>query len=111
VLARANRVTSAGDYKVTVRRGRRFVGANTVAYVRPNPESTQVRFGFIVAKNVGTAVRRNRVRRRLKAASFEMVGSMTPGTDVVIRALPGAFDASWVTLRAEVVRAVTKGVM
>ena len=109
MLASANRVTDAADYRVTVRRGRRFVSANTVAYVRSNPESTEVRFGFIVAKNVGSAVRRNRVRRRLKAASFEMIGSMRAGTDVVFRALPGSFEASWDTLRAEVVQAVTKG--
>ncbi|MET0975755.1 MAG: ribonuclease P protein component [Leifsonia sp.] len=111
VLARANRVTSADDYRVTVRRGRRFVAANTVAYVRSNPESSEVRFGFIVAKNVGSAVRRNAVRRRLKAASFEMVDSARVGTDVVFRALPGSFEASWDSLRAEVVQAVTKGAM
>ncbi|MEJ3405672.1 ribonuclease P protein component [Rathayibacter sp. YIM 133350] len=109
MLARANRVTDGTDYRLAVRRGRRFVAAHTVTYVRPNPSTDSVRFGFIVAKNVGSATRRNLVRRRLKAASFEMVGMARQGTDVVIRALPGAYEASWDALHDEVVDAVNRG--
>ncbi|MFC6356295.1 ribonuclease P protein component [Luethyella okanaganae] len=109
MLAKANRITSAGDYKIVVRRGRRFVAANTVTYVRANSGGSDARFGFIVAKSVGGATRRNRVRRQLKAASHLLVGSTNAGTDVVIRALPGSFEASWDTLRAEVIQAVSKG--
>lgn len=67
-----------------------------------------MRFGFIVAKTVGTAVTRNTVRRRLKAVAFELVPQIEPGTDVVVRALPGSADAPWAQLRSEVVHAVTR---
>ncbi|SMH49164.1 ribonuclease P protein component [Rathayibacter oskolensis] len=108
MLARANRIVHGGEYRTVVRRGVRSTGPHTVTYVRKTSGSTPVRFGFIVAKTVGSAVTRNTVRRRLKAVAFELVSQVDPGTDVVIRALPGSADASWPELREEVVTAVSR---
>ena len=102
MLAKANRITSGADYKTVVRRGSRIVRSNTVMYVRRGAAPGPSRFGFIVAKNVGNAVTRNRVRRRLKAVTSELLVSMPEGTDVVIRALPLAATTDWAALRAEV---------
>jgi ribonuclease P protein component len=77
-----------------------------VSYVRSRESGTDARFGFIVSKKVGTAVRRNRVRRRLKAVCHEALAGGVVGVDVVVRALPGAADASWPALRAEVLDAL-----
>jgi ribonuclease P protein component len=109
LLAKANRITRGADYKATVRRGTRFTAPNTVTYIRTDPDSAVVRFGFIVGKTVGTAVRRNRVRRRLKAASYELLPELQPGADVVVRALPASANAEWATLHEEISRAVSKG--
>ncbi|WP_327016563.1 ribonuclease P protein component [Cryobacterium sp. MP_3.1] len=109
MLAHANRITSGSDYKAVVRRGVRVVGPHTVAYLRRNPEPTPVRFGFIVAKNVGGAVVRNRVRRRLKAASFDLLPGVPAGTEIVFRALPTSVHASWPDLVAELSNALVKG--
>lgn len=108
MLAKANRITSADDYRVIVRRGAKVAGAHTVSYVRSRESGTDARFGFIVSKKVGGAVRRNLVRRRLKAACYEVLGDGFGGADVVVRALPSAADADWASLRADVVRAVEK---
>jgi ribonuclease P protein component len=108
VLAKANRITSADDYRVIVRRGAKVAGAHTVSYVRSRESGTDARFGFIVSKKVGTAVRRNRVRRRLKAVCHEALAGGVVGIDVVVRALPGAADASWPALRAEVLDALAR---
>jgi ribonuclease P protein component len=108
LLAKANRITRGEDYRTTVRRGARFTGTNTVAYFRPNPDSDVVRFGFIVSKTVGIAIRRNRVRRRLKAVAYELLPQLTPGVDVVIRALPASAQAEWASLHEEVTRAVSR---
>ena len=107
MLAHVNRITSGSDYQGVVRRGVRRVGAHTVIYVRKNPDASNgaagvpARFGFIVAKNVGNAVNRNRVRRRLKAASYDLLSQVEPSTDIVVRALPAAGDATWMTLKSE----------
>lgn len=112
MLAKANRITTADDYKGVVRKGRRFVTPHLVTYVRSDPEASAsgnqgARFGFIVAKTVGGATHRNRVRRRLKAASYLML-DQAPGLDVVIRALPGCSEASWETLRNELAESLTR---
>lgn len=114
MLAHINRITSGSDYQGVVRRGVRIVGAHTVLYVRKGPAAPAgalglpVRFGFIVAKNVGNAVRRNLVRRRLKAVTFELLSVLPSGTDVVIRALPSAQGAAWQTLHDDVQRSLTR---
>jgi ribonuclease P protein component len=107
VLAKANRITSADDYRVIVRRGAKVAGAHTVSYLRSRESGTDARFGFIVSKKVGSAVRRNLVRRRLKAACRELVDDGTAGVDVVVRALPSASGADFGALRADVVSAVS----
>jgi ribonuclease P protein component len=107
VLAKANRITLGDDYKAVVRKGSRVSGPHTVMYVRRSPVASPARFGFIVAKNVGGAVQRNLVRRRMKAAAYSLVSDVAPGTDVVVRALPGADSIPWETLRTEITDAIT----
>jgi ribonuclease P protein component len=106
VLAKANRITSADDYRVIVRRGAKVVGAHTVSYLRSRESGSEARFGFIVSKKVGGAVRRNLIRRRLKAACHEALGEGAEGVDVVVRALPSAATADWPALRSDVLGAV-----
>jgi ribonuclease P protein component len=79
-------------------------------YVTHADSHEQARFGFIVSKSVGVAVKRNLVRRRLKAVSYESLANVGAGTDVVIRALPGAAQASWATLRSEISEVLNGGV-
>lgn len=51
------------------------------------------RFGFTVTKRLGNAVRRNRIRRRLKAALGEVAKSAAKAHfDYVLIARPPAFD-------------------
>jgi ribonuclease P protein component len=108
VLARPNRLTRGADYKAVVRRGRRCAGPNTVTYVTASGENRSARFGFIVSKQVGGAVMRNTVRRRLKAVCAEALPGIRPGSDVVIRALPRAGAAPFAELRAEVVHCLDR---
>jgi ribonuclease P protein component len=102
VLPKPNRLTRGADYRFVVRGGKRCVGAHTVTYVVASGDRRAPRFGFIVSKQVGGAVVRNTVRRRLKAVCAEALVGVADGADVVIRALPGAATAPFGDLRAEV---------
>jgi ribonuclease P protein component len=73
-----------------------------VTYVGTAPVSAPPRFGFIVSKQVGTAVVRNTLRRRLKAVCAEALPTVRPGVDVVIRMLPGSASVEYSALRDEV---------
>jgi ribonuclease P protein component len=79
-----------------------------VTYVVTSPDDRASRFGFIVSKQVGSAVVRNTVRRRLKAVCAEALDSVRPGSDVVIRALPSAASADFSELRDEVQRCLAR---
>ena len=55
--------------------------------------SAGARFGFTVTKKLGNAVKRNRIRRRLKAAIGELApASARAGYDYVVVARSAAFD-------------------
>ncbi|MBN9644306.1 ribonuclease P protein component [Corynebacterium mendelii] len=64
-------------------------GSSAVRVTTPSP-----RFGLVVGKNVGNAVTRHRVSRRLRHILFSLAPAIEPGSDVVVRALPAAASAS-----------------
>jgi ribonuclease P protein component len=68
------------------------------------------RFGFIVGKNVGNAVTRNAIRRRLRAISRDLIPELGAGRDVVIRALPGSSATPWSILHSEIAEGIERSV-
>ncbi|MET0859470.1 MAG: ribonuclease P protein component [Microbacterium sp.] len=108
MLARPNRLTRGADYKAVVRRGRRCAAALTVTYVTTTDDQRPTRFGFIVSRQVGSAVVRNTVRRRLKSVCLAALPDVRGGSDIVIRALPSAASADYAELRDEVVRCLER---
>jgi ribonuclease P protein component len=102
VLASANRLVRADDYRRLVRRGRRVATRHALVYVNHGDASRPPRFGFIIPKTVGAAVDRNLLRRRFKALTLAAIPQLPAGTEIVIRALPGAAQAGWDTLRSEI---------
>jgi ribonuclease P protein component len=110
VLARAERLVSAADYRGTVRRGRRASSELMTVYSVVNPVSDSWRFGFIVSKAVGNAVIRNRVRRRLKAIchSVQLQRRADIAFDVVLRAHSPAAAASFESLEETVVALIAR---
>ncbi|MCZ4499464.1 MAG: rnpA [Marmoricola sp.] len=60
--------------------------------------------GFVVAKSVGPAVTRNRVKRRLRHLMRERVTTLPGGSLLVVRALPDSADASFGDLTVELDR-------
>ena len=105
MLARANRIVAGTDYRRLVRSGRRARGSLVLAYGRRTAGDAPLRVGVIVAKNVGKAVVRNRVRRRIKAVAWQLARE-TGGMDVVVRALPATARSGFADIEADVRRAV-----
>jgi len=110
VLAKTNRVLSAADFKFAVRRGKRVHTPHAVVYLAERDAGQATRFGFIVGKNVGGAVQRNLVRRRLRSIGRDLLVSNATGRDVVVRALPGVDHLAWDTLHSEISEVVNGSV-
>ena len=79
-----------------------------MTYVIRSDAERSARFGFIVSRQVGSAVVRNTVRRRLKAVCAQALLEVGSGSDIVIRALPSAATAEFAALRDEVVRCLAR---
>ena len=62
------------------------------------------RMGLIVPKFQFSAVARNRVRRRLREIWRREIQAHQPGWDLVIRARPEAYDATFEALRNQLLR-------
>lgn len=48
------------------------------------------RYGFVIGKRLGMAVVRNRIKRRLRAAMYQMHDRLLQGYDIVVTARPMA---------------------
>jgi ribonuclease P protein component len=82
-----------------------------VHLVEPNVDKatdapTQV--GFVVAKSVGSAVTRNRVKRRLRHLVRERIDSLPAGSMLVVRALPPSAEADSRALSLELDRCLVR---
>jgi ribonuclease P protein component len=102
---------SSEDFRVTVRGGVKVAQPTLVTHVLPpsadhGPTSTSV--GFVVSKAIGTAVARNRVKRRLRHLMRERLDRVPAGSRVVVRALPAAADAPTSTLGEQLDRALLR---
>lgn len=90
------------------REGRRIFSGNMTVFYRPRPEGEAPagpRIGFTVSRAMGGAVRRNRIRRRLREAVRLHLGAFTSRVDVVINPKRTTVDAEFTALETEVERA------
>jgi ribonuclease P protein component len=95
VLARVHRIVDGEQLRQVSRRGSRKATEYFVVAQIATTSGVPGRFGFVVSKQVGGAVVRNQVKRRLRAlAQAELLGGFTE-RDVVVRALPAAGSASY----------------
>ncbi len=83
-------------------RGRRFAGTLLTGFVLDGRRGTRI--GITVATTVGGAVVRNRLRRRLKALLDRYPLGAPPWRDIVLIARPGAGEATFDALAAELTR-------
>jgi ribonuclease P protein component len=104
-LAAAQRLRRHGEFTATVRGGRRSGRGAIVVHLMLQNDGTEPartpRAGFVVPKAVGVAVVRNRVKRRLRHLVRERLGDLPPGSDLVVRALPGAATRSYPEIAAD----------
>lgn len=86
-----------------VRRGTRVRGAYVLLEAACRPEGGPPRLGLTVSKKNGNAVRRNRIKRRLReAVRTHAARDMADGNDYVIVSTPKALRAPFEALCADI---------
>jgi ribonuclease P protein component len=80
---RACRLVRRVEYDAVYRDGRRRTGREFAVFLRPNGLDVS-RFGWSIKKGLGGAVRRNRIRRRIREIVRLHRQEIAPGWDIVI---------------------------
>jgi len=103
MLSAGARMRRGADFAAAMRTGSRAGGplvSGNLLVRRDDPRPPLV--GFVVNKKVGSAVVRNRVRRRLRHLMRGYLGSLPGGSLLVLRAKPRAAGACQADLAADV---------
>jgi ribonuclease P protein component len=98
MLPAGSRLHTSDEFAEVIRSGRRAGTRHLVVHLLGTERPTPPRAGFVVSGKVGNSVVRHRVTRRLRPLVRRELVGLTPGTDVVVRALPAAATASSVDL-------------
>ncbi|MCF2707200.1 ribonuclease P protein component [Arcanobacterium haemolyticum] len=91
-------------------RGARGAASRVVVSIETNNQADlhPVKVGFVVSKSVGNSVVRHRVYRQLRHLLRARLDRFTPGSLVVVRALPGAAHSSSEAIGADIDVALRK---
>ena len=110
MLPSSLKLATSRDFRRTMR-GSRAGSRTLVVHLRARTETAIYggpRFGLVVSKQVGNAVTRHAVSRKLRAIARAHAESLQRELDVVIRALPAAATATSAELDRDFGRALAK---
>lgn len=71
-MKKAYRVKSEAEFQKVFHQGKSTANRQFVVYVLKKPKQAHFRIGISVGKKLGNAVVRNRVKRRIRQAIFEL---------------------------------------
>jgi ribonuclease P protein component len=104
-LPRETRLVRRSEYDAVYREGRRRSSREFTVFLRPNGLDIS-RFGWSIKKALGNAVRRNRIRRRLREILRLHRQEIAPGWDMVIHPRSSAATAEFLALTQELLKAM-----
>lgn len=104
-FARSGRLLRHSDFERVYRQGKRHFAAHMTVFYLRCIGGAGPRIGFTVGKVVGSAVERNRVRRRLREGVRLHRSELIAPVDIVINPKKSALKAQFSELESEIVRA------
>jgi ribonuclease P protein component len=105
---RACRVVRSADFDAVYREGRKRTSREFAVFLRANGLANS-RFGWSIKKALGTAVRRNRIRRRLREIVRLHRAEIAAGWDIVIHPRASAATADFAALTSELMKLLPRG--
>ena len=105
----APRLKRRAEFLAVAGKGRKAPSPGLVLQVLDRDDAEPARLGFTVTKKVGNAVRRNRTRRRLRAAARDVLAERPlAGVDLVLIGRDGTAARPFETLKGDLRRLLTK---
>ncbi len=97
-MNRKYRLKSSTDFKRVRRTGKSYAHPLAILIVAPN-EYGLSRCGVVASKALGSAVARNRTKRRMRAVIQSYLPALPSGWDMILIARPLFLEAEWSELR------------
>ena len=94
-MKRRHRLSRSRDFDAVYRHGRSTATRYLVLYAFPREDGDDAgaRLGLAVSRQLGGAVERNRIKRRLRAAFEQIEAELPAGNDYVLIGRPGLGEA------------------
>lgn len=104
-----NHLLRSSDFRGVYDNGSRFTTPLFAAFLRARAdEAAGPRIGLTVPRALGGAVRRNRIKRRIREAIRARLMRIAPKWDIVINPRKAVLDAPWESLGRELDKLVAK---
>jgi ribonuclease P protein component len=97
-MNRKYRLKSSADFRRVRRTGKSYAHPLAILIVAPNEYGVS-RCGIVASKALGSAVVRNRAKRRMRAVIQSLLPAISSGWDMILIARPASLEAEWSELR------------
>lgn len=87
-MKKAYRIKKTKEFQKVINARASYANRNIVLFILPNQMQSHFRVGFSVGKKVGNAVTRNRVKRQLREAVYQMRDEFPDHLDFIVIARP-----------------------
>src|SRR5699024_12674888 len=84
MMKKRYRIKKEKDFKLIFKRGKSYANRQFVVYLKNNDEIPHLRLGISVSKRLGNAVKRNQIKRRIRAFYQLLKTEVKPRDYVVI---------------------------
>lgn len=106
MLPRIARLRKRHEFERAYQQGRRVRMTTFTLYACPRTDNQPTRIGIVVGRRLGTHVRRNRAKRRLRAACRARLSQLRAGYDLVLVAHEPVLTAPFVQIERELTDAL-----
>jgi len=102
------KLSKTSEFKRVFSEGRRIEGKNLIIFILKNDYDFN-RLGIIVKKEIGKAVVRNKIKRRLREASRLLNKKLLPGYDIIVLAKNNIRESNFFEICHDLERLLIKG--
>ncbi len=101
-MKKSYRIKKEKEFQKIIYKKNSYANRNFVVYIYPAEENSHFRVGLSVGKKIGNAVVRNKVKRLMRHALFELKEEIKPNYNIVLIARPKIVDLSFVEVKNNV---------
>ena len=108
MLNKKNRLTKNRHFQFIYRKGEKVYSKNMYLVYAPT-KIKPCKVGIVVSNKVGKAVKRNKIKRRLRVIIGEMIGNINQNYNYILVAKPEIIETDFLGLKKEVNYLFKKG--